>query len=341
MKDQHNQEDEEIYKSFISESIHNLEQSNNISEEEQIKLIKNGKNRAFKTNIMVSLAVLLLIVPVMTLSTFLYYGIGGKANKQIEVATKTIYITEPNMSLEEMELEEEIGFFSMDIYFDIYKKIGKEDYKAGDYKVHYVLDKPGFPERNMQTERPLKEIASMETDHLIHPDALVPPGFDHQWDILKGLPDGTVGEVYLSLNKVMDPDELEKQLGNEVEVRWVAVDTGMESKQLDKEGLPISPIGFPLQIDQTTWSPFNGREQTNEEVFIDTLEFLQKNEESAEKIARAKSLSLNERIPYIKENGVQVYGAVVTGPIPELRKLEQNELIRAMKVGEVKLWNWK
>ncbi|WP_249365316.1 anti sigma factor C-terminal domain-containing protein [Cytobacillus citreus] len=103
----------------------------------------------------------------------------------------------------------------------------------------------------------------------------------------------------------------------------------------------ISPIGFPLQIDQTTWSPFNGREQTNEEVFIDTLEFLQKNEESAEKIARAKSLSLNERIPYIKENGVQVYGAVVTGPIPELRKLEQNELIRAMKVGEVKLWNWK
>jgi len=74
---------------------------------------------------------------------------------------------------------------------------------------------------------------------------------------------------------------------------------------------------------------------------MDILEFLRKNEENAAKIASAKSLGLEERIPYIKKNGVHVYGAVVTGPTSELRKLQSNEAIRTMKVGEVKLWNWK
>lgn len=335
------QQDEDIYKSFINESINEYEQSDLISEKDQQLFIKKGKNQAIRTNIMVSLAVILLIVPVMTLSSYLYYAIGGKANKLIDIASKAIYVTEPNMSLEEMDLEEDIGFFSMDIRFDVFKRIGKEDYKAGDFHIDYAFDKPGFPVRNLITERPLAEIASMESDHLFHPKSSLSPNTQGEWDILNGLPDGTVGEVYVSLSKIMKPKELEKLLGDKVEVRWVAVDTGIETKQRDKEGYPVSPIGYPLQVDQTTWAPFNGREQTNEEVFMDILEFLQKNEATATKITRAKSLALDERIPYIKKNGINTYAAVVTGPTPELRKLQHNKAIRGMKVGEVKLWNWK
>ncbi len=340
MDKEKNQNDEELYQSILNESMQDY-QSHKISETKQKKMIKAGRNRALKTNIMISLAVLLLIVPVLTLSSYLYYAIGGKANHLIDIATKTIYVTEPNMSLEEMELDEDIGFFTMNIYFDVFKRIGQEDYKAGEYSVRFALDQPNFPERDMKLERSLPITGDMETDMLYHPDGPYGKNVDSDWEILEHLPDGTVGEIYLSLNKVMKPEELEKQFGDNVEVRWAAVDTGLEDKILYEVGYSVAPIGYPLQIDTTTWSPFNGRDKSNEEVFLDILKFLAKDEQTADKISRARSLALKERIPYIEKNGIHVYGAVVTGPTPELRKIQENELIRIMKVGEVKLWNWK
>lgn len=341
MDKEQNQNDEELYQSLLNESVQDYEKSYKVSETKQKKLIKAGRNRALQTNIMISLAVLLLIVPVLTLSSYLYYAIGGKANHLIDIATKTIYVTEPNISVEEMELEEEIGFFTMNIYFDVFKRIGQEDYKAGEYSVRFALDQPNFPERDMKLERPLPMTGDMETDLLYHPDGPYGKNVNSDWEILEHLPDGTVGEIYLSLNKVMKPEELEKQLGDHVEVRWAAVDTGLEDKILYEAGYSVAPIGYPIQIDTTTWSPFNGRDKSNEEVFLDILKFLAKDEQTAERISRARSLALKERIPYIEKNGIHVYGAVVTGPTPELRKLKDLELIRTMKVGEVRLWNWK
>lgn len=333
--------EEELYDSFLNESVKEFEEVHHYSEKEQQKIVLRGKNSAIRTNILISLAVILLIVPVMTLGTYLYYAIGGKANNLIEVATTTIYVTEPNMSLEEMDLEEDIGFFSMKLMFDLYKRIGKEDYKVGSYEIYHAFDKPSFPERNMYLDRPLSEIPMEETEYIVHPDAPIPLSHSNEWEILKGLPDGTVAEVYLSFDDVIEPDMAEEQFKEDIDVRWWAVDTGFEAKQVDQEGIPVSLIGYPAQIDTTTWSPFHGREQSNEEVFLDILTFLEKNEEAATKVARTKSLVLTERLSYLKENGIYAYGAVVTGPTSELRKLERNKLVKSMKVGEVKLWNWK
>lgn len=341
MDKEQNQNDKELYQSFLNESMQDYEKSNMVPEKDQKKLIKAGRNHALQTNIMISLAFLLLIVPVLTLSSYLYYAIGGKANHLIDIATKTIYVTEPNMSLEEMEVVEDIGFFTMNLYFDVFKRIGKEDLNAGEYSVSFALDNANLPDRNMNLERPLPITGDMETDMLYHPNGPHGKTVNSDWEILDHLPDGTVGEIYLSMNQLMKPEELENQLGKNVEVRWVAVDTGLEDKNLYEAGYSVTPIGYPLQVDTTTWSPFNGREKSNEEVFLDIIKFLAKDEKTAEKISRARSLALKERIPYIEKNGVQVYGAVVTGPTPELRKLKDNDLISNMKVGEVRLWNWK
>ncbi len=339
MDKKQDQNDEELYQSFLHESMQDFEKSHKVPEEKQKRLIKAGKNHALRTNIMISLAILLFIVPVLTLSSYLYYAIGGKANHLIDIATKTIYVTEPNMSLEELELEEDIGFFTMNIYFDVFKRIGKKDYKAGEYSVRFIMDKPNIPQRELELERPFPNRGGMETDLLYHPEGPYGKSVYSDWDILEHLPDGTVGEIYLSLNQLMKPEELEKQLGKKVEVRWVAVDTGLEDKNLYDMEYSIAPIGYPLQVDTTTWSPFNGREKSNDEVFLDILNFLAKDEATAERISRARSLVLTERIPYLEKNGIQIYGAVVTGPTPELRKLKGNDLIKIMKVGEVKLWN--
>ncbi|MFZ7947005.1 anti sigma factor C-terminal domain-containing protein [Neobacillus sp. 19] len=340
MSDEKNNLDDE-YQKYLKDSLNEAGGISPYSKEGQTEIVSIGKNMARRTNIMISLAILLLIVPIMTLSTYMYYAIGGKADHLIDVVTKTIYVTEPNMGLEKLRLEDEIGFFSMNIKFDVFKRIGKEDYKAGTYDIDFFLDQPSFPKKNMLLDRPLPEFPSKETEAMIHPKANIPFNETDQWDILKKIPDGTVAEVYVSLNKVMKPEDLKNSLPKDMELRWLAVDTGMDPAQVDEEGVPITPLGYPAQYDPTIWSPFRIYDGTNEEAFLDILSLLEKNEAVAEKVARAKSLSLESRLAYIKKHGIKVYGAVITGPTEELRKLQDTKEIRALKVGEVKLWNWE
>ncbi|MEM5594540.1 sigma factor regulator N-terminal domain-containing protein [Niallia circulans] len=88
-------------------------------------IVRRGKVEARLTNILYSLTILLLIIPAATLGSYLYYGIGNKANDLIDIMDKTIYITKPNVSLEEMEIDSKIGFFNMDLSYDLYKRVGK------------------------------------------------------------------------------------------------------------------------------------------------------------------------------------------------------------------------
>lgn len=50
---------------------------------------------------------------------------------------------------------------------------------------------------------------------------------------------------------------------------------------------------------------------------------------------------LEERYQYLKDEGFIVYGAVVTGPVKELLKLQDLSFIQGEQLGEVELWNWK
>lgn len=331
--------DKELYRAYLAGTKKEMDMTTGLSEEKQKRIIKLGKNSARLSNILITAAILLLILPVTQLLTYLYYGVGDKANELIDVSTKTIYVTEPNMSLEEMELESDIGFFSMNLLFDVYKRIGKEDYDAGDYDIHFALGKAMEPKKDLTLERPLPDYPS-GADYLYHPDALPALDSGGEREILDGLPDGTVAELYVSFYELTEPDAIEKWLPADLELRWVAVDTGIEGKMLDSDGDPVSAVGYPAQVDNTTWSPFNGREQTNKEVFIGILNLLKEHEDTAMQIS-GNSLAIPERLTYLEKNGVKAYGAVVTGPTAELRKLADKDEIRAMKVGEVKLWNWK
>lgn len=46
----------------------------------------------------------------------------------------------------------------MNIKFDVFKRIGKEDYRAGNYSIDFLLNQPSFPKKNMLLDRPLSEI---------------------------------------------------------------------------------------------------------------------------------------------------------------------------------------
>ena len=336
--------DDQNYWKMIDRSKKQFDENTNIDSN---KILKKSRHKAFTTNILISLAVLLMIVPTLTLLTYFYYGSGGhdgRANTQIKVASDVIEVTEPNMFVKRMELEETIDFFSMDLNFDVYKRIGKEEYRVGEYDIDYMLDQPAFPNRTFFLDRPHPEIPPRdEPSYFIHPALHVPYEFKKEWEIVQNVPDGTVVEAYISFSNPIRPDDIRDinpGRDPDIDFLWLAVDTGVEKKVLDSEGLPVTPIGYPIYKDPPTWTPFDNR-QDNSEVFKEILNHLENHEEQATKIARAKTLALDERIDYIQENGVNIYGAVVTGPASEIRKLQDNEYVRSLKVGEVKLWNWR
>lgn len=333
--------EDKAYESLINGAKKEMEEQNySISEEQQQKIMKSGKSRAKWTTVVTILAILLLVLPVLTLFSFGYYAIGGRANELIEITDKTIYLTEPNVSVEERDVETTMGIFTMKVHLNLEKKIGSDLIRFGNTSIPFLLDKAEQPVSQYNVDIPPNNIPYFN-DELIHPKAPLTYYENDEWRKLDGLPEGTVAEAYLSFDKEYSVKEV-KQLfaGKDMELRWYAVYTGNEDIQQADNGVYVSPIGFPAQIDPDSWSPFNG-EQTNEKAFLDSLKFLQKHEAVATMVARSKELDLTKRLKYVEQNGIKIYGAVVTGPSTEIMKLQDDSFVRGMKRGEVRLWNWE
>lgn len=47
-----------------------------------------------------------------------------------------------------------------------------------------------------------------------------------------------------------------------------------------------------------------------------------------------------QRLDYLRNNGIQVYGAVVTGPVRELEKLKDIPELQNFGLGQIEIWNW-
>ena len=313
-----------------------------IPDEEQLKLHKKMKRSLSSSKIKMTLLTVtfaLLLVPTSFLLTLAYYVFGTSSVTLMDVTSQTLYITEPNTSLEEIEFDMDFSLFSMSLEFDQYKRIGSEDYKANTYYMNYTLGELSEKKVDTSLERVRPKNPTETNPWLKHPKQLLTDiTLSREWKVLSGLPEETVVEAYISLNKLYSMEEL-NNLFSQVDILWAAVHTGVEGTNLSKDGDVVSPIGYPVLRDTSTWSPFN-TDKKNEEVFIEILDFLVQHEELATAVSSHKNLALPERINYIKENGIEIYGIVVTGPKNELESLEQLNVIKSMKIGEVKLWNW-
>lgn len=324
------------YKKLIDSS-----KENQLDEAHQQRLAKQMKRTVSLSKLKLvlgMLTLLLMILPVSYMFTFFYYAFGTQSTTLMDVTSQTLYVTEPNTSLEELEFDMEFTPFSMQLKFDQYKRIGKEDFKVNTYNMRYTLGSLTKKEVSSTLERTPRKYPTETSPWLTHPNNISKVNSSKEWSILSGLPDETVVEAYISLNKLSTVDDIRRSF-QEVDVVWAAVDTGVEQTNLSKEGNVVSPIGYPVQVDTTNWSPFKDVE-SNEQAFKDILNFIVQHEELATEVSSAKNLELKERIAYINEHGIKTYGVVVTGPKHEIEKLRETNLIRTIKIGEVKLWNW-
>ncbi|GAA0504427.1 anti-sigma factor [Salinibacillus aidingensis] len=332
----------DAYQELISEELGSEKdvQDEDLPPEKVNKILKNSIRNARFSSVAYVIMIILLIYPIMTMASYIYYGWGGKAEDLIYVAIETVYVTEPNVSLEEMQIKENVGLFTLDVNMDLYKRVGKEDIKLGDWKVTYEMDKAELIKRNYISENAPMEIPYYDTKKLYHPKAEITNKDPDAWDSLEKLPEGTVAEVYVSLNELKKPEDMIGVTeGLDVEWRWYAIDTGLEASGKSLEGGYLTPIGYPAQPDPDGWSPYHNR-KPNDQQFMESLRFLEKYEQQAVDIAHAKWLDLDHRIEYIEDHGLKSYGGVITGPTKEILKLRNSESIRTIHIGEVRLWNW-
>lgn len=336
----------DIYQEIISEEIDSSNDTekkdspDDLPPEKITKILRNSIRNARFSLISYVIMILLLIYPAMIMSSYIYYGIGNRGQDLIQTVINTVYITEPNASLEEMDIEKRVGLFTFDVYMDLYKSIGKKDIKQGDWQVTYQFDEAKTPKRKYIIETPQRDIPYFDTKRLYHPEAELTNENINTWDTLEKLPEGTVAEVYVSLNELKQPENM-KEVTKDLDVqwRWYAIDTGLEASGKNLESGYLAPIGYPAQPDPDGWSPYNSR-GVNKEQFMESLYFLEKHEEQAVNISRGKFLELEYRINYLEKHGAKAYGGVVTGPTKEILKLKDNESVRSIYIGEVRLWNW-
>lgn len=323
----------ELLKNIKEQSIEHV----NISQKSIEKTVHIAKYKAKISNIMITLAIVLLLIPITTISSYLYYGMNNKANDLIKVSSQLIYVTEPNVALSE-SINTTIKFFNMDEELNTVRRVGKKNINNESLHIRYVLDRVLGLKRDARNSVPLTE---MRTNNFIFPDK--PFRFDVQkeWNQLDELPKGSVAEAYVSFNTFYLPEDARSKFTNKIDVRWLAVRSGREDLSFDEQSIPL---GYPLQGDSNIYSPFHIsyiNEKGLEQTFLNIVHNLAEQQKIVSSYPYYQHVSFVDQENYLKSHGIKAYGVVVTGPVNELKKLQSNNAVRAIKIGEVALWNWE
>ncbi|MGG0291006.1 anti-sigma factor [Bacillus pacificus] len=332
----HSEQDD--YKELLQEALH--QRPDALSNGTQEQVMKMGKKRARITNVLIVFTFLLLIQPIIYISTLIYYTSAPTNAMEIRnVVNQTLSVTEPNVFLKDRDMEQTLLPLSLQLHFDLYKRVGTKDIRIGEEKTDYVFSRATKVSREYTTDEKIPEVLYIDNEVLSHPNNYnASYNSSEEAQVLKGLPQESVVEAFVSFRELLSVQEVTNMFPT-IDIVWYAVNTGLEEKQTNDEGMYIAPIGFPADMISRPSGAFVS-DSPHEEQFVDVLKSLQKHENLAVKLSRAKVLELPKRISFLEKNGVKTYGAVVTGPKAEVEKLMSHEKVRKLKVGEARLWNW-
>lgn len=322
------------------------------------RIIRRGKWRARIANTFTVLSAFLAFSIISGIITAVFYSTGNRGEIYSDVVSSAIAVSRPN-TIVHLNSDGNV-FFTMDLSGKLLKQIGGETVDVGSFSTPFLLGLGGVSKFSWTDER------SGGSYYFQYPETGQDSGSlrsdGGEWRKLEKLHEGTVAEAYVSLDRLYSTDELLKKL-EPLNLRpvWFAADAG----QSKREHFAGTPLGFPynplwhaddMKVTQTSeekrgWfgkitssssvSPgveSYGDGALREENFMNTLHLLQQHKRITRNVA--PFIELDESISYLEEHGVQLYGAVVTGPVKELLKLKEDEWISNMRIGEVRLWNW-
>lgn len=323
------------------------------------KIIHRGKWRARVSNTLTVISAFLIFTIICSFITAIFYGTGERVEKYRDVVSSALAVSQPNTMI---HLSSNTNpFFTMNLTGKIMKQVGDSQITIGDYSMKLLFGWARLYSYSWTDERNgvgyyfvyPQEKSSSENDM----------DDSNEWKRLEKLPEGTVAEAYLSFDQLFTTDELLKKFEHKnLEPVWFAADTGPRTRNPvinDPLGFPYTPIWHAddmkvTNVSKKKWGWFGGVTMGSSispsvesfgdgglrnENFLNTLYMLQKYKTISNKVI--PFIQLDDTIHYLEKNGVKLYGAVVTGPVKELLKLQEEEWISNMHVGEVRLWNWR
>lgn len=321
-------------------------------------IIRRGKWKARINNTLTVFSAFLIFTVISSIITVVFYNTGDRGDTYRDVVESAIAVTRPNTTV---RLSSDAHyFFRMELAGNLLKQVGSESIQVGNYSQNFLLGLANNGIYNWMDER------NGSGKVFYYPSAkggAVGGDDNDQWKRLAKLPEGTVAEAYLSLDHLYTTDELLKQLEPlNLQPVWFGADAGPSTREDD---VVVYPLGFPYQpmwhkddmkksevtTTKTGWfssvSSYSSVSPSVEEYgsgalrdanFIKTLKLLQQHQTLAGRAVHINQLDTS--VAYLEQNGVKLYGAVVTGPVKELLKLREASWVSHLQVGEVRLWNW-
>ncbi|WP_060206256.1 anti-sigma factor [Sporosarcina koreensis] len=278
------------------------------------------------------------------------------ANEHAYYSKLAIEWTIPNVRGDFNFEEEEMTMFgTKKLSYNLIKKVGNDDKVIGEANVTKRLKNPSFISFSHPGKQQLNEFSFSLPIDPRNGKKLDGNAWPNVWDTLSMLPEGTVGEMAFSTNSFMESKQLIDLLDKyDLHVLWMPLYT---SEFVNYEPYWSSSSNKSLMVPHFGLSGGNDRNEYFHESSVitrltqDTLreseQLMLKNME--ELLTKSSSYyeqflglgHFEQKYQYLKENGFTVYGAVVTGPVKELLKLQDASFIQGEQLGEVELWNWQ
>jgi len=322
------------------------------------QLMKRAKWKMRSWNVGTVFGIVVLLLFVNSIFTAIYYDAGEPARRDMlkDAIDSAIAVTHPNIMTNGSNSSTG-ALLGMKFEGNLRKKVGNEYVYAGEYTTKLLLNK-------LNTYKIKWADPDQNNNNFFYlPDAKLGEGSsDNAWKRLEKLPEGTVATANISLDRLYTTDDVLQLFANgELEPLWLAVyyePIQSEFVTHDLLGFPTTPLwhygdGVTTYQDKnkrfglfTTYSSSktqypavrtDGDGELRNANFIATLELMQKYKGITKMIA--PFIDIEQALAYTKENGISIYGVVVTGPTKELLKLKDERYVHHIAIKDAELWN--
>ncbi len=321
-------------------------QPETLSAEKQRAIVRRGKwkNRLSNAGFTIGLPFLAGVV-----LFFLNGWVGSLMHEDLyRVAKSMVNFTQPGVSVGGSGSQ--VGLLYGNISMELRERVGAEEKNAGRFESTNVLWNVNAGPKWPNGVREQKQYFRYPTDgEMGDTESRTSPA----WTTMEKLPEGTVSQLAISFDRFLTYEEYYELVSRHVtssgqDTVWFAVDTGIETKESQEGQLMLGPgkvWGF-AERELNYGEPIlvNGEGDRRMATYLNEMKYLSEQEGLTSDIGRSllfrSDPQITERYNYMQQNGVRIYGAVLTGPTKELLKLKAERSITAALLGKVDWWNW-
>lgn len=321
--------------------------------EHKKRQLKWGRRIRRGTDIIAAVILLFILFSIYMWGANLYFEKSGE-NAQFTRAVATL----AEMQGSGMKVDKNFRMVSLSpslkqtVTTKVYRQVGKWSVITGELHAEKSL----FGEIRYSIKEDKKYLNENMSPYIGFPLSMIYGGSDTirigeepGMERLGHIEDGFVAEMWFSFAKGMTPKQAMDVL-SEYDL-WV---TGMAVYSGERKDVKVSIYSYTndtAYLPHLTLRPlvtFHENGMAGGESLSLTKQDIALAEEQLMKdlewlTSHVNYYSVNEdeqRLSYLKRNGIQVYGATVTGPVRELEKLKQVPEFRRFGLGRVEVWNW-